>query len=484
MALKDLAAGAGFIFITHEEYLIGEQMNKENFAGFYKKSVAERQRIVSREFALNDSEKTLLTKEGPLQFEVANRLIENVIGTFPLPMGLATNFVIDGKEYIIPFVLEEPSVVAAASNGAKLSTGFTTKADEPIMIGQVQLVSKNPSENIIGNSNGNSAGNPSTASNGNVTNAALKIVTAKKELLEFLKNVDPILVKFGGGPKDLISTVLKTERGEMIEVQLLVDVRDAMGANAINTMLEKLSPKLEELTGMEARLKIISNLAVYRKASATTVWTKEMLAESTKGEMTGDEIIERILDAYAFALATPFRCATHNKGIMNGIDAVVIATGNDFRAIEAGAHAFASYQRAYAPLTKYYKNKNGDLVGEIELPLALGLVGGATKIHPLAQLSLKILGVKSTQELARIIASVGLAQNFAAVRAIVTAGIQSGHMKLHAKNIAVQAGANEKEIDEVAQKMVEAKEVNQAKAESILKELRGSAPSKGKMIIS
>ncbi len=459
-------------------------MNKENFAGFYKMSVIERQRIVAREFAMNDSEKTLLTKEGPLPFEVANRLIENVIGTYPLPFGLATNFVIDGKEHIIPFVLEEPSVVAAASNGAKLSSGFTTKVDEPIMIGQVQLVSKNPLDNVIGATNGNNSGSPSTASNGNVTNAALKIVTAKKELLEFLKTVDPILVKFGGGPKDLISTVLKTKRGEMIEVQLLVDVRDAMGGNAINTMLEKLAPKLEELTGMGARLKIISNLAIHRKASATTIWTKEMLAESTKGEMDGEEIVERILDAYAFAVATPFRAATHNKGIMNGIDAVVIATGNDFRAIEAGAHAYASYQKPYAPLTKYYKNKNGDLVGEIELPLALGLVGGATKIHPMAQLSLKILGVKSAQELARIIASVGLSQNFAAMRAIVTAGIQAGHMRLHAKNIAVQAGAQEKEIDEVAQKMVLAKEVNQGKAESILKEIRGNAPPKGKMIIS
>jgi len=460
-------------------------MNKENFAGFYTKSIAERQRIVAREFALNDAEKTLLTKEGPLPFEVANRLIENVIGTYPLPIGLATNFVIDEKEYVIPFVLEEPSVVAAASNAAKLSKGFTTTADEPIMIGQVQLVWENPLENVIKGANGNgTAQNASSASNGNVTNAALKIVTAKKELLEFLKTVDPILVKFGGGPKDLISTVLKTERGEMIEVQLLVDVRDAMGANAINTMLEKISPKLEELTGMKARLKIISNLAIHRKASATTVWTKEKLAESVKGEMSGEEIIERILDAYAFAAATPFRSATHNKGIMNGIDSVVIATGNDFRAIEAGAHAYASYQRAYSPLTKYYKSPSGDLVGEIELPLALGLVGGATKVHPMAQLSLKILGVKSASELARIIASVGLAQNFAAMRAIVTTGIQSGHMKLHAKNIAVQAGASEKEVDIVAQRMVEAKEVNQAKAEQILKEMRGNAPPKGKMIIS
>jgi hydroxymethylglutaryl-CoA reductase len=424
-------------------------MNTKNFSGFYKKSIAERQEIIAKEFSLTIEEKKLLAKEGALPLEVANRLIENVIGTYPLPMGIATNFVIDGKEYIVPFVLEEPSVVAAASNAAKLSNGFITSADEPIMIGQIQLVGS-----------------------GNATDAATKIVNAKKDLIEFLKTVDPILVKFGGGPKDINSTVLKTERGEMIEVQLTVDVRDAMGANAINTMLEKLAPRLQELTGMSPRLKIISNLAVHRKARAKTIWTKQKLEESVDGAMKGEEIIERILDAYAFACATPFRTATHNKGIMNGIDAVVIATGNDFRAIEAGAHAYAAYGQEYSPLTEYYKNEKGDLVGEIELPMALGLVGGATKIHPLAQLSLKILGVKSAQELARIIAAVGLAQNFAALRAIVTTGIQSGHMKLHAKNIAVQAGAKESEIDLVAQKMIDSKAVNQAKAEEILKEMR------------
>ncbi|MEI7961583.1 MAG: hydroxymethylglutaryl-CoA reductase, degradative [archaeon] len=424
-------------------------MNKEAFNGFYKKSISERQEIVAKEFALTPQEKALLEKEGPLSFEIANRLVENVIGAYALPMGLANNFVIDGKEYIIPFVLEEPSVVAASCNAAKLSKGFTASADEPIMIGQLQIVNLK-----------------------NATSAKKKILDSKKDLLDALKNVDPVLVRFGGGPVDIKCEVLKTKRGEMIEVQLLVNVGDAMGANAINTMAEKITPKLEELSGGEVRLRIISNLAIYRKARAKTTWAKESLKESTKGEMSGEEVVERILDAYEFAVSTPFRTATHNKGIMNGIDAVVIATGNDWRAIEAGAHAFACYEKEYSPLTKYYKDEKGNLVGEIELPLALGLVGGATKIIPLAQLSLKILGVKKSSELARVIASVGLAQNFGALRALATTGIQAGHMKLHSKNIAVQAGAKGAEIDIVSAKMVEAKEVNQTHAEIILKEIR------------
>jgi len=424
-------------------------MNTENFKGFYKKSIAERQDTVAKEFGLNEQELALLKKEGPLSFAVADRMIENVIGTFPLPYGLAPNFNIDGKEYVVPFAIEEPSVVAAASNGAKLSSGFTTSADEAIMIGQIQ---------VVGVKNG--------------AEAAKKIESKKKELLEFLQTVDPVLVRFGGGPRDIKCFALKTTRGDMVDVHILVDVKDAMGANAINTMTEKVFPKIEEITGGKVVLRIISNLAVYRLARAKTTWTKESLTESTKGEVKGEDVVEGILNAYEYATATQFRATTHNKGIMNGIDAVVIATGNDFRAIEAGAHSFASYKRTYQPLTKYYKDKDGNLVGEIELPLALGLVGGATKVHPMAQLSLKILGVKTAQELARIIAAVGLSQNFAALRALSTEGIQRGHMRLHAKNIAVQAGASAEEIDFVAEKMAETKEVNQAKAESLLKELR------------
>jgi hydroxymethylglutaryl-CoA reductase len=424
-------------------------MNKEKFREFYKKSFAERQQIIAEEFSFSPEEKALLQKEGPLPLEVANRMIENVVGTFPLPYGIATNFVIDGKEIIIPFAIEEPSVVAAASNAARLSSGFETSADEPIMIGQIQIVNcKNPAA------------------------AVKRILAKKKELLEIAKTADVMLIKSGGGPRKLLGVVLPTKRGKMVALQLLVDVRDAMGANAVNTMLEKMAPRIEEISGGQVRLKIISNLALHRKARAKTVWTKKMLEESTKGLMKGGEVIEGILDAYEFAVASQLRATTHNKGIMNGIDAVVIATGNDFRAIESGAHSFAAYKKEYGPLTKFYKNKNGDLVGEIELPIATGLIGGATKTHPMAQLSLKILGVKTAQELARIIAAVGLAQNFAALRALATEGIQRGHMKLHSKNVAIMAGAKGKEIEVVSEKMVETKEVNAAKAGQILKELR------------
>jgi hydroxymethylglutaryl-CoA reductase len=424
-------------------------MDTEAFKGFYKKTILERQEIVAKEFNLTLEEKNLLAKEGPLPFSVADRMIENVIGTMPLAYGLATNFVIDGKNYIIPFALEEPSVVAAASNAAKLSSGFTTSADEPVMIGLIQIVHCP-----------------------NATDSLIKILSKKAELFEEILKIDPILVKFGGGPRDLKGEVLKTTRGEMISLQLLVDVRDAMGANAINTMTEKISPIIEQISGGEVRLRIISNLAINRKARAKTIWTKDVLEKSMEGAMKGEEIIERVLDAYEFAVATPFRTATHNKGIMNGVDALAIATGNDFRGVEAGAHSFACFEHDYKSLTKYYKNENGDLVGEIEMPMVLATIGGTMKSNPMAQLSLKILGIKTASELARVGVSVGLAQNFAALRALATTGIQAGHMKLHAKSLAAQSGAKDDEVDIVAQKMILAKTINQQSAEEIIKQLR------------
>ncbi len=423
-------------------------MDTEAFKGFYKKTISERQEIVAKEFNLTTEEKILLAKEGSLPFSIADRMIENVIGTMPLAYGVATNFVIDGKNYIIPFALEEPSVVAAASNAAKLSSGFTTSADEPVMIGLIQIVNCP-----------------------NATDSLIKILSKKKELFEEIIKIDPILVKFGGGPRDLKGEVLKTPRGEMISLQLLVDVRDAMGANAINTMTEKISPIIESLSGGEVRLRIISNLAIHRKARASTIWTKEVLEKSMEG-MKGEEIIERVLDVYEFAVATPFRTATHNKGIMNGVDALAVATGNDFRGVEAGAHSFAAYGHEYSSLTKYYKNEDGDLVGEIEMPMVLATIGGTMKSNPMAQLSLKILGIKTSSELARIGVSVGLAQNFAALRALATTGIQAGHMKLHAKSLAAQSGAKDNEVDIVAQKMILAKTINQLAAEEIIKQLR------------
>jgi len=423
------------------------------FEGFYKKSPAERLDVLAKHAGLSPQEKALLAKSGALELDAANRMIENVFSTHALPLGLATNFLVNGKEYVVPFALEEPSVVAAASYAAKLARskgGFTASADDSIMIGQLQLV-KLP----------------------DAAKALKELLKEKDKLVAQANKADPSgIVKFGGGLKELQAKVFDSSRGKMLIVNVLVDCRDSMGANTVNTILESLTPEIARLTGGEPRLRIISNLAIYRKARAKAVWTKEELEQSTKGNFSGKDIVERILDAYEFALVDQFRCATHNKGIMNGIDAVVIACGNDWRAIEAGAHAYAAYGSAYRPLTKYYKNSDGDLVGEIELPLALGTVGGAVRTHPLAAIALKVLGVQSTQELSQVIASVGLAQNFAALRALATEGIQLGHMRLHAKNIAVMAGAKGEEIDVVAEKIYGMKAVKVDVAQKVLQEMR------------
>lgn len=415
---------------------------------FYKKPPAERAAIIKEFAGLSDEEAALLQKAGALEMDAANRMIENVIGETQLPIGIATNFLINGKDYLIPMAIEEPSVVAAACKSAQLARqagGFTTSADEPVMIGQIQLVGIK-----------------------DFKAAQKNVEEKKKELIEFANSLDPMLVKFGGGAREMEVRVLDSIRGKMMVIHIFVDCRDAMGANAINTMSEALAPKLEELTGGQVRLRIISNLAVKRLARAKAVWTKEALATP---DFKGEDVIERVLDAYAFAAADPYRCATHNKGIMNGIDAAVVATGNDWRAIEAGAHSYAA-MGGYHPLTKYYQDAKGDLVGEIELPMAVGLVGGATKTHPIAQICVKILGVKSAKELAQIFAAVGLAQNFAAMRALATEGIQKGHLRLHAKNFAIAAGAKGDMIDLVAKRMVEERKISHSRATEILAELQ------------
>ena len=427
-------------------------MKTSAISEFYKKSLVDRIACIKDFADLSDDEVMQLKQFGALDFETANRMIENVFSSHALPLGIATNFLVDQKEILIPMALEEPSVVAAASNAAKLcrqTGGFETEGDEPIMIGQIQLVklpsAKKGQENIRKH---------------------------KQELIDAANEVDATLVKYGGGVKEIDTSILDTIKGEMLIVDLLVDVRDAMGANAINTIAERLTPRLEELSGGQARLRIISNLAIHRKSRAKAVWKKEQLAVNTpEFKATGEEVVERILEAYAFADADPFRATTHNKGIMNGIDAVAIATGQDFRALEAGAHAYAWFKtKTYKPLTKYYKNKNGDLVGEIEIPTAVGLVGGAIKTHPIAKISIKLLKVKTAQEFGRVLACVGLAQNFAALRALATEGIQRGHMKLHAKNIAVAGGATGSLIDLVAEQMITEKNIRQARAEELVKE--------------
>ncbi len=419
-------------------------MPSSEISGFHKMDIRKRVEIVRKFAKLTPKEALLLTHNSALGLQTADMMIENVIGTTQLPVGVATNFIVNGKDYLIPMALEEPSVVAAASNAAKLartSGGFTTLSDPPIMIGQIQIVG------LKGQ---------------NYKKARKLILQNKPKLMRTANKVDSTLVKLGGGIKDIEARIIKTLRGKMLIVHLIVDVRDAMGANAVNTMVETLAPHLERMTNGETRLKIISNLATYRIARARAVWTKEEL---------GVDVIEGILDAYAFAAADPYRCATHNKGIMNGVDAVAIATGNDFRALEAAAHTYASMERNYKPLTKYERDEEGNLVGTIEMPITVGLVGGATKTHPIARTAVKIIGVKTAQELAEIMACTGLANNFAALRAMVREGIQHGHMKLHAKNIAVIAGAQGMLIERISKKIVEEKNINVARAKELLEKL-------------
>ncbi len=424
-------------------------MKTSRIPGFYKLPIEERVRIV-KEFAdLTDKETELLLKAGSLELGVADRIIENVIGTWPLPLGIAVNFKINGKDYLIPMAIEEPSVVAAASNAAKMALpggGFIAETTEPIMIGQVQLVGvKDPEE------------------------ARRIILENKDQILEIANEQDPVLVKFGGGTRDLEVRILDTEVGPMVITHLLVDVRDAMGANAVNTMAEAVAPTIERLTGGRVYLRIISNLADRRIARARAVFKKEAIG--------GEEVVDGIVAAYAFAANDPYRACTHNKGIMNGVIALARATGQDTRALEAGAHAYAARAGRYTSLSRWWKNENGDLEGYLEMPMAVGTVGGITRVHPIAKICLKILGVRSASELAQVMVSLGLAQNFAAIRALATEGIQAGHMKLHARSVAMAAGAKPEEVDLIVERLIREKKIRLDRAKEILEEIRSSSDS-------
>lgn len=411
-------------------------------SGFYKLPIEKRREFVSQFISLNEEDKKIFSS--CLDVTTADRMIENVLGTFELPLGVAVNFLINGKDYLLPMATEESSVVAAASNAAKIARlkgGFSTTCSEPLMIGQLQLLHVT-----------------------DVVSSAQEILSHKEQLLKLANAQDKILVDFGGGAKDLEVRILDSPLGKMIVTHLIVDVRDAMGANAVNTMCEALAPMLEEITGGKVRLKILSNLADKRLVKATAIFDKQ--------KMGGDHVVDAFLESYVLASIDPYRAATHNKGIMNGIDALIIATGNDFRAIEAGAHAYAARNGQYTSLTRYHKNENGDLVGEIELPLAVGVVGGAANMHPKAKLCRKILGIQTARELAEVVASLGLAQNFAALFALSTVGIQKGHMSLHAKNIAVMAGAHGDEIDKLADQLVSDGKVKLDYAKECLERLR------------
>jgi hydroxymethylglutaryl-CoA reductase len=419
-------------------------MNKSSLiSGFYKLSPKERLTLVKDFAGLSDEECTLLLNTGSLSLEAADRMIENVVGAFPLPLGIGVNFLINNRDYLVPMAIEEPSVVAAASYAAKMvreGGGFHTSSTAPVMIGQIQVVDiADPEE------------------------AKQRVLAAKQQILEEANAQDPVLASVGGGAKGLDVKVINTTEGPMLIVELHVDCRDAMGANAVNTMAEAVAPTIEHITGGHVYLRIITNLATKRLARATCTVPKEAVG--------GEEVVNGIVNASAFAAADPYRAATHNKGAMNGIIAVVLATGNDHRAIEAGAHAYAALNGKYTSLSTWEKTENGDLKGTIELPIAVGLIGGAVRTHPIAKIAVKILGAKTANELAEVLAAVGLAQNLAALRALAHEGIQRGHMSLHARNIAVAAGATGELINKVAEQMVKERKIRMDRAKEILAQL-------------
>lgn len=411
-------------------------------SGFYKLTPKERLAIVKEFAGLSDEECTLLLNTGSLPLDAADRMIENVVGAISIPLGIGVNFLINKRDYLIPMAIEEPSVVAAASYSAKMvrdSGGFYTSSTPPIMIGQIQTVGiKDPYA------------------------ARTQVIQAKEEILKKANGQDPVLVSVGGGAKDLDAKIIHTTQGPMLIAELHVDCRDAMGANAVNTMAEAVAPMIERITGGRVYLRIISNLATKRLARAWCIVPKEAVG--------GEEVIDGIVNAYAFAAADPYRAATHNKGILNGIIAVVMATCNDHRAIEAGAHAYAVKNGRYTSLSTWEKNESGDLVGSIELPMAVGLIGGAVRTHPIAKIAVKILGVKTANEFGEVLAAVGLAQNLGALRALASEGIQRGHMSLHARNIAVAAGATGELIDLVAEKMVQERKIRMDRAQELIEQ--------------
>jgi hydroxymethylglutaryl-CoA reductase len=379
-------------------------------------------------------------------------MIENVVGLHSLPLGIAVNFRVNGRDVLVPMVIEEPSVVAGASFAAKLARaggGFRARAAAPEMIGQIQVLDM-----------------------ADPWSARFDILAAREELLVQANETDPVLVNLGGGARDMEARVLEhTAVGPMLVLHIIFDCRDAMGANAVNSACEALAPRVEKITGGRVMLRILSNLADRRLAQACCTVPADGLAF---GDFSGQDVVQGIVDASAFAAADPYRATTHNKGIMNGVDAVVLATGNDWRAVEAGAHAYAAREGRYTSLSTWARDANDDLVGTIEMPLAVGTVGGATRVHPTAQVALKILGVETARELAEIIVAVGLAQNLAALRALATEGIQKGHMQLHARQVAIAAGASGEEIEEVAKAMTSRGVIRSDRAEAILAHLRAN----------
>ena len=420
------------------------QKNQQALKGFHRLTIEERLDQIASMTELGQDEIQCLKKFGNLPEETANGMVENVIGVMGIPFGVATNLILDGKEMLVPMATEESSVIAAVCNASKQcrsSGGVTSSVSGSEMIAQIQL---------LGLSN---------------PHYARQVLLEKKEKIrELCDAIDPLLLENGGGFRDLEVRILETRGGTMIILHLIVDTQDAMGANAVNSMAESLAPKIEEWTGGRVNLRILSNLADRRLARARAVWNLE--------DLGGEQVRDDMLAASWFAEADPYRAATHNKGIMNGISAVVLVTGNDTRALEAGAHAYASRSGQYTSLSRWETDESGKLVGSLEMPMAVGLIGGATRVHPIAKIALKILGVNKAEDLARVMAAVGLVQNYAALKALATTGIQKGHMALHSKNVAMMAGAVGDEVDLLAKRLVEIGKIRTDAAEEELRKIR------------
>lgn len=428
-------------------------MKTSRIPGFYNMSIEERRTLLAKMNSLSEEEKEVLFSEEVLPVEIADKMIENVVGTHPLPLGLGLNFLINGKEYTVPMAVEEPSIVASASYIAKIvreAGGFTTEATERVMIGQIQVV-----------------GCP------DIYAAKNAIIEKKDELIQEANEAYPSIVERGGGAEDLEVRILNedvdSKYSQMLVLHIYINTCDAMGANIINTMVESLAPTVERLTKGSVYLRILSNLADRCLARAKCVIPPHLLGSD---EYKGEEVRDGVVHAYEFAASDPYRAVTHNKGIMNGIDPVVIATGNDWRAVEAGAHAYAAKDGQYTSMTTWSVDDEGNLVGELELPMSIGTVGGATRVHPMSQLALRILEIDSAKELSQLIVAVGLAQNLGALRALVTDGIQKGHMALHSRSVAVAAGATGEMIDIIAQQLVESQEIRVGKAKKLIEEFK------------
>lgn len=425
------------------------KISDSRIAGLYNMTIKQRLASLQSEAGVDADVLRVLQQFGGIDGDQADHMIENVVGVFGLPLGIATNFQVNGRDILIPMAIEEPSVVAGASFMAKLARaggGFQASTTEPEMIGQIQVLDV-----------------PDPA------RAAERLLKARDEILAIADEADPLLIRLGGGARDIeVRTIEDTAVGTMLIVHLIYDTRDAMGANAVNTAVERLKPTIESISGGRVHLRILSNLADRRLARATCSIPADTL--SFQG-FSGEAVRDGIVDAWAFAAADPYRAATHNKGIMNGIDAVVISTGNDWRAIEAGAHAYAARNGRYTSLSTWSVDPGGNLVGTLEMPMAVGIVGGATRVHPMAKACLSLMDVQSARELAEIIISVGLAQNLAAIRALASEGIQRGHMSLHARQVAIAAGAEGEMIEQIAQRMVLEGSIGIERAKSLFKEL-------------